>query len=201
MLKPVLSVAPVSYPVTLADVKANLRIDASDEDALLNGFIASATAYLDGYSGVLGRALINQTWVQKFPYFPGLGSVAGLALNPVQSISSITYYDENNDQQTLSTDVYALLDDELGSFVSLQYGQSWPSVYPREDAVSITYVAGYGADGDSVPAAIKQALLLLVGNWYENREATSGAYMAGAVATEIPFAVSALITPYRRIGF
>jgi uncharacterized phiE125 gp8 family phage protein len=101
MLKPVQVVAPLVEPISLEQARAHLRIDRYDEDALIASLIAAATAHLDGWSGILGRALINQTWSQKFPRFPSR-AVLGLALAPVQSIVSITYFDADNVEQTLA---------------------------------------------------------------------------------------------------
>lgn len=73
--------------------------------------------------------------------------------------------------------------------------QVWPGSYHREDAVSVTYVAGYG-NADAVPAPIKAAILLIVGHLYENREAST----VGVSAELLPMAVDALLAPYRRVG-
>ena len=195
MLKPVRTAAPAVTPVSLAEAKAHCRVDHGDDDALITALIASATGYLDGWSGILGRALVNQTWAQKFPTFPA-GAVIGLVLTPVSSIASITYYDADNNPQTLDTSVYTLLEDELGPFVTLQVDEIWPSTYAREDAVTVTYVAGYGAAGSDVPAPIRQAMLLMIGHWHENREAV----VTGQAPAELPMAVKYLLAPYRRVG-
>lgn len=194
MLKPVRTVAPAVEPISLQEARDRLRIDHHEEDPLIASLIAATTAHLDGWSGTLGRALVNQTWVQKFPRFPS-GAVFGLVLAPVQSIESIVYFDADNVPQTLDASVYALLDDEFGPFVTLQAGRAWPATFARADAVSVAYVAGYGPAGDDVPAAIRHAMLLLVGHWYENRESV----VVGTTTVQVPLAVQALLGPYRRV--
>jgi len=194
MLKPVRTVAPLVEPVSLEEVRDRLRIDHREEDPLLASLIAATTAHLDGWSGTLGRALVNQTWAQKFPRFPA-SAVLGLALAPVQSIVSIVYFDSANVQQTLDPSVYALLDDEFGPFVTRQVDQAWPATSAREDAVTVTFVAGYGPAGDDVPAAIRHAMLLLIGHWYEHRESV----VVGGNPVQVPLAVQALLRPYRRV--
>lgn len=195
MLKPTRTIDPSTGPVTLAEAIAHCRApeDGSD-DTYITSLIAAATAYLDGWSGILGRALVNQSWTQGVDAF---ASPLRLPLAPVQSITSVTYYDADNASQTLASSVYTLLDDELGPFVTLQADQSWPGTFSREDAVTVTYVAGYGAAGSDVPASIRHAIKLLVGNFYENREAV----VIGQTPVELPMAVHALLSPYRRIGF
>lgn len=53
---------PVGPVVSLADLKAHLRVDHSDEDALITSLEAGAVAYLDGWGGILGRCIMAQTW-------------------------------------------------------------------------------------------------------------------------------------------
>jgi uncharacterized phiE125 gp8 family phage protein len=67
---PVLVTPPVAAPVSLAEAKAHLRVDFDDEDALISGLIDAATQHLDGWSGVLGRALMPQTWEMSLDRFP-----------------------------------------------------------------------------------------------------------------------------------
>ena len=57
-------IAPAEPVVALADVKADLRVDHSDPDSVIQAQIDPATSQLDGYSGVLGRCLVSQTWGQ-----------------------------------------------------------------------------------------------------------------------------------------
>jgi uncharacterized phiE125 gp8 family phage protein len=194
MLRPVRTVPPAETPVSLDEAKLHCRVDHNAEDALITGLIAAAATHLDGWTGILGRALVNQTWRQTLPGFPS-GAVIGLALAPVQSITSITYHDGANVEQTLAPAVYALLDDQLGPFVTLQVGQSWPATFAREDAVTVTYVAGYGPTRTDLPEAIRHAMLLLIGHWYEHREAV----VNGASKAQLPLAVQALLGPFRRV--
>jgi uncharacterized phiE125 gp8 family phage protein len=186
---PVRTVAPTSEPVSIEEAKAQLRLDDFVEDDLVEALIAAARSHLDGYSGILGRALITQTWRQTFPAFD---EPLRLPLRPVASVSSVTYYDANNASQTLSSAVYGLFADALGSYVALKPGQTFPTTYDRRDAVSVTFVCGES----EAPAAIKQAMLLLIGHWYANREAV----VIGGPAVELPMAVAALLRPFSTVG-
>ena len=190
MLAPVRTVAPAVPLLTIDEVKAHLRVDHADEDALIYGLIDAAAAHLDGYSGIMGRALITQTWAVDFPTFTNRINVP---LGPIQS-ATIQYYDSLNTQQTLATSVYAVLNDGLGPYVTLRYNQQWPQTYTRDDAVRITWVAGYGTAA-AVPAAIRAAALLLIGHWYEHRSAVN----VGNITSTLPFAVDALLAPFRRV--
>lgn len=192
MLAPVRTVAPAEPMLTLDDAKAHLRVDHSDEDELITGLIAAAEAHLDGYGGTLGRALITQTWAVEFQAFR---TRLDLPLAPLQS-ATIQYYDSTNTLQTLSSSIYAVLSDGLGPYVTLKYNQQWPQTYTRDDAVKVTWVAGYGATAESVPAAIRSAILMLVAHLYDNRSAVN----VGNSTTELPLAVTALLAPFRRVG-
>jgi uncharacterized phiE125 gp8 family phage protein len=193
MFTPVRTVDPSDTPVSLTEAKAHLRVDFDDDDDLITALIAAATDYVDGWSGVLGRALVTQTWRQDYNCFhPCLR----LPLAPAASITSVTYLDPNGDTQTVDEANYALWADGAGPLVYFVTGFAVPATSIEGKAVSVTYVAGYG-DADAVPGPIKAALLLLIGQWYENREA---AVVASGTAQALPFAVDALLAPYRRVG-
>lgn len=62
----------------------------------------------------------------------------------------------------------------------------------------VRYVAGYGDDPNEVPAAIRQAIMMLVGHMYENREGqpTEVKYQA-QITGALPTFVHKLAHPYR----
>lgn len=192
MLKPVRIVDPTDTPVSLLEAQAHCRVDFDDEDPVLTALIEAATAHVDGYAGILGRALMTQTW--RFS-FAGFSSCLRLPLAPARSVV-VKYRDGENAEQTLDPGVYQLLEDSLSPRVSLALNQSWPgSVAAREDAVTVEAVCGYESAA-KVPAAIRQAILLLVGHWFENREAV----VIGQAPAELPLAVDRLLAPWRRVG-
>lgn len=193
MLIPVRTDPPVESPVAWADADRHLRLDGDETQRVyVESLIAAWTAYYDGWSGNLGRALVTQTWRQDFRCF---GDRLSLPLAPVQSIASLKYYDVDGAQQTLSTDVYELLADALGPYVARKPSQSWPALDDRAAPVSVTFVAGYGAAAD-VPADLRHAILMCVAHAFERREAVAG----GALA-EVPLGATALSSRYRRVGF
>ena len=169
-LKPVRTVAPAAPVVTLDELKAHCRVLHNDDDDVLQACLEAAIDEVDGYSGTLGRALINQTWRLDLRTF---SDIIRLPLEPVSSVASITYYDGANALQTLSSDVYASFTDARGYAVALQSRQAWPTTYQRPDAVSVTFVAGYGATAASVPARIKAAIKLHAAFLFEIREAST----------------------------
>ncbi|MBN9242436.1 MAG: phage gp6-like head-tail connector protein [Mesorhizobium sp.] len=208
MLAPVRTVAPSVAPVSLVEAKLHLRVDHSDDDTLISSLIDAATAYLDGWSGILGRALVTQTWRQDFCRF---SACMRLPLAPVASIEKVEYFDGENARQTLDADVYMMLADARGPYLNLASGKSWPGVYSRDDAVSITFVAGYGAAA-AVPAPIRTAIMLFVRDMYTStaavgvvkRETVEGVstteYQDMTAGLESNPVASMLLAPYRRVG-
>jgi uncharacterized phiE125 gp8 family phage protein len=210
--------APPGDVVSLADAKTHLHVDGSDDDAYIASLVAAATAYIDAGAGWLGRALRPQTWnlirdsfhfadlptdrhggVMDFNHLRyhagGFGFV--LPFPPLISVDAITYVDTNNVTQTLDTALYDVLG--IGDRGELRpaFNQSWPVTSWRRESVTIRFTCGYADTSDTppkstVPTPIWQAILLLVGHWYVTREA-----VGQAQNVELPFAVNALLSPYR----
>jgi uncharacterized phiE125 gp8 family phage protein len=177
--------APTIEPVTLAEAKLHLRVDHGDEDALIESLVTSARTHVEH---VTSRAFINQTWRLSLDAFP---AEIRLPRPPLSSVTSLQYLDGNGTLQTLSASSYTVDSDAEPGRVVEAYATTWPSVRNDIRAVRVTYVAGYGATAATVPQPIKQAILLLVGHWYANREAV------GTVGSDIAFAVDALLAPFR----
>jgi len=210
MHAPILVTPPTTMPVTLEEAKLHLKVEGDEENGLINGLIAGAVSYLDGWTGILGRALVEQTWRQDFDMF---GCTMRLVLGPVSEIVSITYRNAAGQVSTVADSDYALVTDSLGPRVFWDAGYSAPGDLYEQGAVSVTYKAGYPttpaveADPDAVPpvssaeasstvpAALKVAILLMVGHWYANRET-----VAEGSFSELPFAANALIAPFRRMA-
>lgn len=190
MLSPVLVTPPAETPIDLADAKRVIGITHDDDDELITALIAAAAEWLDGYSGVLGRALVTQTWKISMS---GMCRRVLLPLAPVSAITGVTYYDPDGNEQTVAPESYGLFAGAAGPYLQFVHDYGFPALYARDDAVSVTVTAGYGAAAD-VPAPIKQAICMMVAHFYENREAASSIDI-----NEIPLGVSALIAPYRRI--
>lgn len=195
MYRPVLITAPVDTPVSLDEVKRHVNApESSDDDGVLNVLITAAVSHIDGWTGILGRCLMPQTWRQDYDDFR---SCMRLPLFPVASITSLKYTDTAGAEQTIAGANYTLKNDDRGAYVEFVSTYSFPSLNAESSAVRIAYVAGY-ADAASVPGAIKAAILLLIGHWYANREAVAVGPNAPVV---LPMAVDALLAPFRRVGF
>lgn len=196
-LKPVRTTEPAETPVSLAEIKTHLRVDHAEDDTLIEAYIGAAVARLDGRAGILGRCLVTQTWRQDYAGWPPKG-LFRLPFCDVQSIGSLKYSDPDNVEQTVAPSLYQLHQDDLSSFLWLRSAFTRPSLYSdRLDPVRITFTAGYG-DATKVPSDIKAAILLMVGDFYENREDT--VVGASLDVRPLPRGVDALIAPHRRVG-
>jgi uncharacterized phiE125 gp8 family phage protein len=173
---------PAATPVTLAEAKAQLRVDHADEDGKIEALIAAATSYLDGRSGVLGRCLVTQTWEITLDAFPA--EEIEIPLGPVQSVTSLTYVDTAGATQTVSASDYYLDTTSPTAWVMPEI--TWPDTMEAANAVTVRFIAGTAVA--DVPPAIKHAALLLVSTWYDDRAGTG-----------MPPAVDALIAPFRRV--
>lgn len=190
----VLQTAPTTEPVTTAEAKTHLRVTTSDDDTYIGTLITVARRHVET---ITGRALINQTWDYFLDNFPP-GDKIVIPLPRLSSVTSVKYTDKDNVQTTFAASKYIVdTNNEPGQIV-LAYGESWPTFTPKPiNAVEIRFVAGYGSTAASVPEGVKQAMLLLIAHWYENREPVN----IGNIVTEIPETINALLWPYRIMQF
>lgn len=183
------SVEPSVEPITQTEAKLHLRVDHNNDDDLIVILIKTIRETVERH---INRSLITQTRVIKLDNFPW-GDTLKLTCGPVSSLSSI-YYDNDSDVNTLlaSSAYWTDFDSDIPRVV---VKDSWPSTYDKPNAVQITYISGYGASGASVPQPLKQAMLLILGHLYENRQQVivSGSPTG---ALEIPFGASVLMNPY-----
>jgi uncharacterized phiE125 gp8 family phage protein len=187
-----LKTAPATAPITLAEVKAHLRVDHTDDDTLIQALLDAAVSHLDGYTGILGRCMISQVWELYYDAFPS-GDMQ-IPLGNIISIDTVEYVDPTTEIYTTWADTNYEVDEKSveGWIVPID---TWPTAMETTNAVRVTFTAGFGATATSVPAAIRAGMLLMIGNWYENREAV----VIGQTVAELPFAARALIDPFRRV--
>jgi hypothetical protein len=185
----VTTVEPAVEPLLRVDVKTHLRIDHTTEDTLVDSLIAAARRQVEKETG---RRLVTQTlslgladfpriwpWAiapgaepaRKF-VFPGrfVHGVIDLPVEPVQSVTSVKYYDPDGVQQTMTpTTDYLTWLAYSPPVVYTAPGSYWPlTQVGRLDTVEVVFVAGYG-DASVVPAEVKAAMLLTIAYWFENR--------------------------------
>jgi uncharacterized phiE125 gp8 family phage protein len=159
--------AAATLAIATADAKAHLNVEHSDDDDLIEAQVEAAQRVVEEYCNL---RLVTQTVKEYFDDFP-LSNVVPLhlSLNPVQSISSVTYTDLDGNTTTWDSSLYQT--DTIGKPARIMpiYAGEYPDTQDYNlNAVAVTYVAGYGAAAD-VPKPIRQAILLMVTEMYENR--------------------------------
>lgn len=186
----VLTSGPASEPVTLAEVKAHLRIDSSAEDVLLTSLILTSRLHIEA---ALGLALINQSWMLVLDRWPGDGTVE-IPIAPLQAITAVRVRDAAGIPAIVATTTY--LADIASKPPRLVWNNAAPPAPGRfANGIEIDVLTGFGASAASVPAPLKHAILMLVAHWYEHRDPVE----IGSSAVRIPDAVNDLIQPFRKI--
>lgn len=175
-------------PITTAEAKSHVRQDGSDDDTYIDTCIKAARLWVERTRGL---GLITQTWDGSLDAFPS-GAIV-IPKYPLVSISSVTYYDEDLSTSTVfSSTKYQVDAAKRPPRIYLKNGESWPTDSLRlSSGVVVRFVAGYGA-ASAVPADIKHAIKLLVGQMYVQREPE----VTGTIVSRVGYAIDALLAPY-----
>lgn len=188
--------------ISIVEMKAFLRVDTSDDDVVISAYLATATEAIKQHLRV---ALLTETFVFKAdgfsyadaderlialgagihtgsrPYLLGGGETLDLPFPPLQSVTSVVTYDRDNNASTYDASNYQV--DLQSGRIYLNEGSVWPSDLRAQDAVQVTYVAGYGSG--SIPAPIVQAIRAYVEQLYDGCDGMTEE-------------VKRLLAPYRR---
>jgi uncharacterized phiE125 gp8 family phage protein len=178
---------PAVEPVSLAQAKAQLRLDHDAEDDLVAALIPAARGLVELKTR---RALIDQGWRIALDRWPRRGAVR-LSPLPVVSVDAVTVYDGEGAPHVLAADEVE---------VDLAGGRLVPCSAARRpgravNGIEIDLGCGYGETADAVPEALRQAVLMLVAHWFEVREAAS----LGVIASPVALGFEALVAPYRAV--
>lgn len=187
---------PAVEPVTLADAKQHLRVDTDADDSYIVGLIAAAREWCEAY---LDRTLIHTQWTMRLENFPAdeielprppMATAAGFTdVSVVHTLSDGT-------TATLATNQYRVDRNSTPGELYPLYAGTWPADRREdENAVAVTWWAGYGPGPADVPATIRHAMLMLVGHWYDG--ARQAAVSSGAVPQDVPFGVRSLLDTQR----
>lgn len=182
---------PTANPaVTTANAKAQLRVNHNADDTYIAALVAAATDVVEGY---LNRAFVNRTYTLDLDGFPRDNEIL-LERAPLVSVTSIAYIDSAEANQTLSTDSYEVDTKSTPGRIVLATDATWPSTYDKPNTVTITFVAGMGADESSVDEKYQLMIKMLVANWYQNREPV--VVGPGLQAIEVPQNLQWLMNPW-----
>lgn len=175
--------------LSLAALKRHVHAeDFDDDDAYLQALASAAEDNIGGAGGFLGRALSQSEWELRLDCFPA-GKI-DIPLPPLISVDEVEYVDTDGVAQTYAAyRTFGVGQANAGGFILYAYNGEWPDTRDDEpEAVRVTFTAGYAA----VPPAIKHAALLMVGDWYRNREDATEIKLS-----KMPRAADDLLAPYR----
>jgi uncharacterized phiE125 gp8 family phage protein len=185
--------APVAEPVTLAEAKAHCRVDTSTDDTYIGTLITAAREWVEEY---LDRAIVHQRLTMRMDAFPYEIELPRppMATAGTTTAVVVTYTLGDDSTTTLPEANYRVDRNSTPGVVRQLRSGTWPANLDDYNAVTVTWWAGYGASGSSVPVAIRHAMLMLIGHWYDG--ARSGV-LTGSISKEIEFGVKALLDSQR----
>ena len=157
---------PTNEPVSVEEIKANLRLDGSEQDALIANLAKAARMAVEAR---LHRTLINTVYMQRHDAFE---DVLELYRPPVSVVESVKYYDADGILQTVDAADYIVDLASLPPRIVPAFGKTWPTAQTKINTVEITFTAGYGPDATTVPEPIRQAIIMLASDMYEHPEAS-----------------------------
>lgn len=195
---------PPVEPVTLAEARSQCRLVASGsppehpDDAFLERVIQASR---ENAESITQRTFIETEFEWSFDSFPDNDDELVLPRDPVLSVESIEYTDENGDSQTLTG--FTTQFTESKSIIVPAFNSEWPDARGHLGDVKVTFKAGYQPTADSppdyvanVPNSIKSAILLMTSHLYEHRSAV----VTGVAVNEVKLAYKSLLWPHRLIG-
>jgi uncharacterized phiE125 gp8 family phage protein len=195
---------PAEEPVSLADAKLHLRVDFTDDDALITALISAARQAAETLTG---RQIVTARWKLVLDSFPGpslIGVPAGtpfslpghailLPRSPLQSVVAIQYLDMAGVLQTMPATDYTVDAACEPARITPVFGKIWPISLPQIGAVSVIFDAGFGPAA-SVPEGIKSWVKLRVGSLYAHREEV--ALINRGKIEALPF-IDGLLDPFK----
>ena len=179
---------PSAEPVSVSEAKTHLRITTTDEDTYITTLIKVARQLCEYYTN---RRFIDTTLETYFDVFEDTMYLYG---SPANSFTHLKYYDSDGVLQTVATDVYNIDLVSTPARIVLAGEKSWPSIQTNRPGVIVAkYISGYGSSASGVPEKIKQAILLMVANYYEVRQDV----VVGTVANKIPVSSQYLLDTFK----
>ena len=168
-------------PVSLTEIKAHLDVARDDQDDMLGAMIVAAREWVENYTGLI---LTRREVTEVVASFCNLRTVNAWPL-PIAPETTIKYIDSAGVEQSVTG--FAVRGWARPAAISPEPGTSWPAGGP----VAATFLAGY-ADPVDVPYSLKAAIMLMVGDLYNQREET-----AVGVSIQASGAIESLCHPYR----
>lgn len=157
------------------------------QDDLVEAYLRAALAAIEARIGkVLPQRVFRWTledWRD--------GVTQPLPVGPVRAIGSVVIHDAAGAASLVPPEVYRLITDVHRSRLVAR-GTALPSV-SAGGRIEVVFTAGFGAGWADVPPDLRQAVLLLAADYYEQRGET------GLRTAALPFGVTGLIERWRTV--
>ena len=173
--------------ITVADLKAHMRVTHTQEDTLISALRSAAIAWVEEHCNIkLGSYTARG-------YLPGFYN-SYIPIGPVTAISEVKYQttadtDYDTDLTTLASTYW--FTDLISQPARIAF-REYPTTY---DYALTPVVVSFNAGYTTMPAPVLQAIRLLVAHMYENRQEE----ITGQITTRLKFGLEALLNPYRII--
>lgn len=162
--------APTVEPVTVDEAKRTLRVDLADEDGEILDLIAAARSLVEERTH---RRFLTQTWDYAVDVFPARRDPLVVPYGPLQSITSLTVYDDAGAASTWSSANYVVDTRMVPGRVCLAPNASWPRSTRSQVAAVVRFVCGHGSTRETVPMPLRQAVKVALLPMYERRAMTT----------------------------
>jgi uncharacterized phiE125 gp8 family phage protein len=176
----------------IADLRDHLRLGSGFgedglQDGLMEAYLRAAVAAIEAR---IGKVLIPRmfNWALECWRDP---AAQALPVAPVQSVSALTLFDMTGAATVIAGTAYRLVID-LHRPKLAAMGAALPTI-PTGGRAEVRFLAGFGAGWLDVPADLRQAVLLLAAEYYENR------HEMGLREQALPFGIMALIERWRTV--
>jgi uncharacterized phiE125 gp8 family phage protein len=183
----ILITPPNAEPLSLAEVKAHLRITHNDEDTYISTLIISARRTIEAQFGI---CLLQQSWSIFRDSWPCDG-IFSTPLFPVMSVVDLKVYGDDDVAATIDPAHYYLDAASRPSRIALRRGRTFPPPGRRTNGIELKLITGFGTTAAAVPQQVKQALLIIIADWFASRGDVDGG--------TLPLSALELLSPYKHV--
>lgn len=166
----IIETQPTAEPVTLAEVKARLRLTTTDDDATIAQHITAAREYAEK---ITRRSLAKKGYAAYFERFPAPGCPLRVPAPPLLTVDSIKYLDSSLTLQTWDPAEYYVADKQVPALIIPKPTFVYPCPALVPQAVEVHFHAGYDASGQAIPEVLRLAIMQLAGHYYDHPEIVS----------------------------
>ncbi|HEX7791659.1 MAG TPA: head-tail connector protein [Afipia sp.] len=177
---------PAAEPLSLAEAKSFVRVEHSDDDAVIASLVSAARNHVEALTR---SGLIAQTWRLVLDGWPDSGRIRP-RIGPLLSLAAVRVFNEAGDPSAVDAGIF-VIDKAAGTIAAPAW--SLPPPGRSVAGIELDLVIGFGDAASDIPPMLLQAIRMLVAHWYENR----GLIAIGQSVAMMPASVNAMISSYR----